>query len=115
MGRRGFIKQCGILCSGTISTFGWNAGLASVLNRPWGDELKSDIIIIGGGLGACAAALAACRNGSSVIMTESTDWIGGQVSQQAVPPDEHQWIESHGRTASYASYRSLIREYYHRN
>jgi hypothetical protein len=77
-----------------------------------GDELKSDIVIIGGGLGACAAALAACRNGSSVIMTEPTDWIGGQVSQQAVPPDEHQWIESHGRTASYARYRSLIREYY---
>ena len=114
MGRRRFIKQCGILGAGTISSFGWNASLASVLDRP-SDELKSDIIIIGGGFGACAAALAACRNGSSVIMTEPTDWIGGQVSQQAVPPDEHQWIESHGRTGSYARYRSLIREYYHRN
>ena len=115
MARRKFIKQCGILGVGTISSFSWNATLASVLQQPLGDELKSDIIIIGGGLGACAAALAACRNGSSVIMTEPTDWIGGQVSQQAVPPDEHQWIESHGRTASYARYRSLIREYYHRN
>ena len=114
MGRRRFIKQCGILGAGTISSVGWNASLASVLNRP-SDELKSDIIIIGGGLGGVAAALAACRNGSSVIMTEPTDWIGGQVSQQAVPPDEHQWIESYGRTASYARYRSLIREYYHRN
>ncbi|MCP4309675.1 MAG: FAD-dependent oxidoreductase [Bacteroidetes bacterium] len=115
MGRRRFIKQCGILGAGTISSVGWNSSLASVLNRALGDELKSDIIIIGGGLGACAAALAACRNGSSVIMTEPTDWIGGQVSQQAVPPDEHQWIESHGRTASYARYRSLIREYYKKN
>ncbi|MBE9518266.1 MAG: FAD-dependent oxidoreductase, partial [Bacteroidetes bacterium] len=114
MGRRRFIKQCGILGAGTISSVGWNASLASVLNRP-SDELKSDIIIIGGGLGGVAAALAACRNGSSVIMTEPTDWIGGQVSQQAVPPDEHQWIESYGRTASYARYRSLIREYYHKN
>ena len=114
MGRRRFIKQCGILGAGTISSVGWNTSLASVLNRP-SDELKSDIIIIGGGLGGVAAALAACRNGSSVIMTEPTDWIGGQVSQQAVPPDEHQWIESYGRTASYARYRSLIREYYHRN
>ncbi len=114
MGRRRFIKQCGILGAGTISAFGWNASPSSVLNSPLGDELRSDIIIIGGGLGACAAALAACRNGSSVIMTEPTDWIGGQVSQQAVPPDEHQWIESHGRTASYASYRLMIRDYYHR-
>jgi hypothetical protein len=115
MFRRRFIKQCGILSAGTMSSFGWSAARASTLNRPLGSELKSDIIIIGGGLGACAAALAACRNGSSVIMTEPTDWIGGQVSQQAVPPDEHQWIESYGRTGSYASYRSLIREYYHRN
>ncbi len=115
MSRRKFIKQSSILGAGTISCFGWNATLASVLDRPLGDELKSDIIIIGGGLGACAAALAACRNGATVIMTEPTDWIGGQVSQQAVPPDEHGWIESHGRTASYARYRSLIREYYHRN
>ena len=115
MGRRRFIKQCGILSAGTMSSFGWNAALASTLNGPSGDEIKADVIIIGGGLGACAAALAACRNGASVIMTEPTDWIGGQVSQQAVPPDEHQWIESHGRTASYARYRSLVREYYHRN
>ena len=115
MSRRSFIKQCGILGAGTISSFAWNDTMASVLKLSRGDELRSDIVIIGGGLGACAAALAACRNGSSVIMTEPTDWIGGQVSQQAVPPDEHQWIESHGRTASYASYRSLIREYYRNN
>jgi hypothetical protein len=112
MGRRRFIKQFGILGAGTIGSFGWKASLASSLIRPLGDELKSDIVIIGGGLGGCAAALAACRNGFSVIMTEPTDWIGGQVSQQAVPPDEHQWIETHGRTASYAEYRRRIREYY---
>jgi hypothetical protein len=80
-----------------------------------GKEYKADIIIIGGGLGGCAAALAACKQGTSVIMTEPTDWIGGQVSQQGVPPDEHQWIESFGRTASYARFRTLIREYYKNN
>lgn len=115
MGRRKFIKQCGILSAGAMSSGAWNTVLASALNSPPGDELKADVIIIGGGLGGCAAALAACRNGSSVIMTEPTDWIGGQVSQQAVPPDEHQWIESHGRTASYAEYRRRIREYYRSN
>jgi hypothetical protein len=80
-----------------------------------GDELRSDIVIIGGGLGGCAAALAACRLGASVILTEMTDWIGGQVSQQAVPPDEHQWIENAGRPSSYAKYRTLVREYYRKN
>lgn len=75
-------------------------------------ELTADVIIIGGGLGGCAAALAAARNGMNVIMTEETDWIGGQSTAQAVPPDEHRWIESFGATQSYREYRRRIREYY---
>lgn len=53
------------------------------------EEMKADIVVVGGGMGGCATALAACRNGMNVILTEETDWIGGQVSQQGVPPDEH--------------------------
>ena len=75
-------------------------------------ELESDVVIVGGGLGGCAAALAALRNGLNVIMTEETDWIGGQLTSQGVPPDEHQWIESHGATALYRKLRQSIREYY---
>jgi Ni/Co efflux regulator RcnB len=75
-------------------------------------ELNADVIIIGGGLGGCAAALASCRNGLKVIMTEETDWIGGQISQQGVPPDEHQWIETHGAPKSYREYRNRVRDYY---
>lgn len=78
-------------------------------------RLSADIIIAGGGLGGCAAAIAACRNGLKVIMTEETDWIGGQVSQQGVPPDEHQWIETHGAPASYREFRNRVRSYYKRN
>lgn len=73
---------------------------------------KADLTIAGGGLGGCAAALAALRNGMSVVMTEETDWIGGQLTQQAVPPDEHQWIETHGATALYREFRDKIRSYY---
>ena len=36
------------------------------------------------------------------LLTEETDWIGGQLTSQAVPPDEHPWIESFGCTAAYA-------------
>lgn len=78
-------------------------------------ELDADVVVLGGGMGGCAAALAACRNGLNVIMTEETDWIGGQVSQQGVPPDEHPWIESHGAPVSYRNFRNRVRDYYKRN
>jgi len=78
-------------------------------------ELTADLVIAGGGLGGCASALAALRNNLSVILTEETDWIGGQISQQGVPPDEHQWIETHGSTRLYRSFRTSIRNYYVRN
>ncbi len=73
------------------------------------------IAVIGGGLAGCAAALAAARNDLRVIMTEETDWIGGQLTAQAVPPDENQWIETHGGTRSYQELRTRIRDYYRRN
>jgi hypothetical protein len=76
------------------------------------NSLKADLVIAGGGLGGCAAALAALRNDLSVIMTEETDWIGGQLTQQGVPPDEHQWIETHGATQLYRDFRTGIRNYY---
>ena len=78
-------------------------------------EYHADVVIAGGGLGGVAAALAALRNGLKVILTEETDWIGGQISQQGVPPDEHQWIETHGATRLYRDYRTAVREYYVRN
>lgn len=74
--------------------------------------LRADIVIIGAGTGGFAAALAAARNGSMVILTEETDWIGGQLTQQAVPPDEHPWAESFGFTASYREFRNRVRDFY---
>ncbi|MDQ3254960.1 MAG: FAD-dependent oxidoreductase [Acidobacteriota bacterium] len=71
--------------------------------------------IIGGGLGGLAGALAALRNGLRVVLTDETDWIGGQVTAQAVPLDEHPWIESFGCTRSYRRYRDAVREYYRRH
>lgn len=79
------------------------------------NQLSADVIIAGGGLGGCAAAIAACRNGLKVILTEETDWIGGQVSQQGVPPDEHRWIETHGSPASYRDFRNRVRNFYKQN
>jgi FAD dependent oxidoreductase len=78
-------------------------------------ELRCDVAVIGGGTGGCAAALAAARSGMRVILTEETDWLGGQLTSQAVPPDEHPWIESFGATSLYRMYRTAVREFYRRN
>ena len=78
------------------------------------DELHADVVIVGGGLGGVAAALAATRRGLRVVMTEPTDWIGGQLTSQGVPPDENRWIEEAGSTAGYRALRKAIRDRYRR-
>jgi hypothetical protein len=74
-----------------------------------------DILIVGGGVGGCAAAIAASSLGLRVALTEETMWLGGQFSSQAVPPDEHRWVEAFGRTRRYRSFRDRIRDFYRRN
>ncbi len=78
-------------------------------------EHAADVVIIGSGLGGCAAAIGALRNGLKVVMTEATDWIGGQLTSQGVPPDEHHLIETTGANQSYRELRSRIRKYYYDN
>ena len=77
-----------------------------------GKTIAADIAIIGGGTGGCAAALTALSMNYTVVMTEPTEWIGGQFTQQGVPPDENPWIESFGGTRSYLNFRQAIRHYY---
>ena len=78
-------------------------------------ELGADVVIVGGGTGGCAAALAATAAGARVILTEETDWVGGQLTAQAVPPDEHRWIERFGCTRRYRAFREGVREFYRRH
>ncbi len=77
--------------------------------------MTADLVIVGGGTGGVAAALAAARQGLRVILTEETDWLGGQFTAQAVPPDEHPWIEEFGCTRAYHDLRQRVRDYYRRN
>lgn len=78
-------------------------------------ELACQVLIVGGGTGGVAAALALGARGIDVIITEPTEWIGGQLTSQAVPPDENQWVESFGVTALYQRFRALVREWYRTN
>ncbi|MEA2734655.1 MAG: hypothetical protein QOE14_1106 [Humisphaera sp.] len=80
-------------------------------------ELKTDVLIIGGGTGGVAAALAAAALGKNVILTEETDWIGGQLTSQAVPPDENGALRANkgGGTRRYHEFRQRVRDFYRRN
>jgi hypothetical protein len=78
-------------------------------------DRKVEILILGGSTGGTAAALAAASLGATVILTEPTTWIGGQLTSQAVPPDEHPWIESFGCTGRYRALREGVRRWYREN
>jgi hypothetical protein len=115
MNRRNFIERIG---AGSALLGISPASLAFARAHPQSrpayaaGEMKADLIIAGGGLGGFAAAMGALRNGLNVVMTEETNWIGGQLSQQGVPPDEHQWIETHGAPQSYHDFRNAVRSFY---
>jgi len=80
-------------------------------------ETKCDVLIVGGGTGGVAAALGAAALGKSVILSEETDWIGGQLTSQAVPPDENGGLRDNkgGGTRRYRDFRERVRDYYRRN
>jgi FAD dependent oxidoreductase len=110
MRRRQFLENCSY---GLATLLAARAGTAGARTATLAQtEISADVVIVGGGLGGCAAALAALRSGRTVVLTEPTDWIGGQLTSQAVPPDEHPWIEQFGSSASYRALRQGIRDYY---
>ena len=117
LSRRSFLQSAGAL-SALAAVGGASAQsqsrTASASAGP-GRELKTDVLIIGGSLGGVSAALAAARMGQNVILTEETDWIGGQATTQGIPLDEHPWSEKFGRTQSYADFRNGVRAFYRRH
>ncbi|MGL6073576.1 MAG: FAD-dependent oxidoreductase [Fimbriiglobus sp.] len=119
MNRRTFLLTTGAtsLAGGFVGAAGmsaWSSTRAEVLveEQPKLGELEADVIIIGGGVGGCAAALGAVREGATVILTEETDWLGGQLTTQCVPPDEHQYVETHGCNKEYRNLRTWVRDFY---
>ena len=116
--RRRFLQDNAISLSAltvALSAEPWRPLQAGTANRPVGREYQADIAIIGAGVGGFAAALAGLEAGRTVVMTEETDWIGGQLTSQAVPPDENPWVETFGANRSYQEFRRLIRNDYREN
>ncbi len=76
-------------------------------------DIDCDVLVVGGGTGGTAAALAAARHGCSVCLIEESDWLGGQFTSQGVAAlDEHVYIEAFGGTVSYYQLRNALRDVY---
>ncbi len=75
--------------------------------------VSCDLLIVGGGTGGVAAALAACSAGLTVCLTEETSWLGGQMTAQGVSAlDENYLVETSGASRTYKLVRNKIREHY---
>lgn len=119
MKQRDFIELASIAGLGGVTNVNviGEKNILKADNSPSNDGKKDNIIsndflIVGAGLGGVACALALLRDGYKVIMTEETNWVGGQLTSQGVPPDEHKWIETYGSPGSYRKLRQSVREYY---
>jgi NADPH-dependent 2,4-dienoyl-CoA reductase/sulfur reductase-like enzyme len=75
-------------------------------------DLECDVLIVGAGCGGVAAARSAAVLGCQVVLADRSGWLGGQLTAQAVPPDEHPWVERTGITASYRRMREAVRDSY---
>lgn len=78
-------------------------------------HIKADIAIIGGSFGGVAAALAVAKRGDNVILVGEHQWLGGQLTVQGVPLDEHPWADTGIGSQNYQDLRGRIRNYYRRN
>lgn len=113
--RRSFLQNAGFglgVLAAAQACSPWKLVEAGLIDRPKDLEFQAEVAIIGGSLGGVSAALAVLESGRRVVLTEETDWIGGQLTSQAVPPDENPWVEMQGANQSYQSFRRLVRDYY---
>lgn len=68
-----------------------------------------DVLIVGGSLGALAAAVGA--EGLDVWLVSQDSWLGGQLTTQGVSClDEHRFVETFGVTREYARLRERLRQ-----
>ncbi|PWF42720.1 FAD-dependent oxidoreductase [Massilia glaciei] len=75
-------------------------------------HIDCDIAVIGASLGGVMAAWQAAGEGRKVVLAAEFDWLGGQLTSQGVPPDEHPLIESGGASDSYRAMRAALRDLY---
>ncbi len=97
---------------GILLAFAISAPLAAQPNPV--KTIPCDVLVAGGGLGGVASALEALRLGQKVCLTEITDWLGGQVSQQGVSALDEGRSENKEVLFSkqYKEFRRRVRKHY---
>ncbi|MGY6646556.1 MAG: FAD-dependent oxidoreductase [Salinarimonas sp.] len=74
--RRNLLKAIGLGSVGLAGGLGIGQAQAADLPRPERSE-SADVVVIGGGMAGCAAALQAAEAGASVILVEKASRLGG--------------------------------------
>jgi 2-polyprenyl-6-methoxyphenol hydroxylase-like FAD-dependent oxidoreductase len=75
-------------------------------------SLQAQVAVVGASLGGVMAAWRAAQAGCQVCLVAEHAWLGGQMTAQAVPPDEHRLIEQGGASDSYRAFREDMRALY---
>jgi len=55
------------------------------------DMSEQDVVVVGGGLAGCTAAVAAARNGASVVLIQNRPMLGGNASPEILVPPVGVW------------------------
>ncbi len=73
------------------------------------EQATFDVVVVGGGLAGCTAAVAAARNGASVALIQDRPVLGGNASTEVLVPPVGLW--SAGAPPNDANETGLIEEY----
>ncbi|MBM3873108.1 MAG: FAD-dependent oxidoreductase, partial [Verrucomicrobia bacterium] len=84
LSRRRFLSSAGAAGAAVVLSPAASFAQSTTVTRArsTGRELRADVLVVAASLGGVAAALAAARMGRTVLLTEETDWIGGQATTQ---------------------------------
>lgn len=78
-----------------------------------GSTIDCQVLVVGGGTGGMAAAIASARIGMKTCVTEETDWVGGQLTAQGLnASDDNRFTDSIGSTRTYRQLRQTMRAAY---
>ena len=128
--RRDFLKTAGLCAAGlTMANVFWGCAAPTMAPTPvtnagrkpltqvGKNEFETDVLIIGGGLAACFAAVKAREKGANVIMVDkgtvglsgSTPWAGGYcVFDEKEGHDRAEWIKNVSGTGEYVNNRTWL-------
>ena len=90
---RSFPKRMAPDSLGSLAIWAFLAAALLMTTPAKAELMKVDIVICGGSLSAPAAALQAARMNpeAKILLTEPTDWLGGQATSQGVSAIDNAW------------------------